>query len=114
MEAVRKFLAYRSTNIQDYSKLSDILDQSFVMTLPITPYMAFNKTEVTNRLVLIPLLCRLTQYSQRVLVGINSYMADVASLAMMVETVGFASSAWIQALLMYDTPPTRSTHSPSS
>jgi hypothetical protein len=40
------------------------------------------------------------QFSQRVISGINSYLADVASLAMAVETIGFASSAWIKALLL--------------
>jgi hypothetical protein len=49
METVKKFLRYRSNNVQDYSKLSALLDDSFTMTIPITPYMSFNKTEVVNR-----------------------------------------------------------------
>jgi hypothetical protein len=42
--------------------------------------------------------------SQRVLTGINSYLADVAALAMLVETVGFGTPAWTQALLRSSFP----------
>jgi hypothetical protein len=79
------FLSYRAANVQDYSKWAAILDESFTLAIPITPYMPFNKTEVVN--------------SQRLLNGINSFMADVASLAMMVDSVGFGTPAWVQALL---------------
>jgi hypothetical protein len=102
--------------MQDVSKWSAILDDSFVFTLPITPYMPFNKAEVVNRCHttppphtlslffyvpsnLSPLLLSFVAISQRVLSGIHAVVADVSSLAMMIETVGFGTPAWVEATI---------------
>jgi len=82
--AVRLLLSYRAANVRDREKWSAILDEGFVLTLPITPYRSFQKGEITS--------------SHRVVVGIDATIADVASLALMVENVGQNSDPWKDAV----------------
>ena len=85
--AVRLFLSYRSANVRDRDKWAAILDEGFVFTLPITPYRSFHKGDIVS--------------SSRVIVGIDGAVADTASLALMVESVGQGSEQWKEAIKRY-------------
>jgi hypothetical protein len=85
--AVRLFLSYRSANVRDRDKWAAILDEGFVFTLPITPYRSFHKGDIVS--------------SSRVIVGIDGAIADTASLALMVESVGQGSEQWKEAIKRY-------------
>lgn len=82
--AVRLMLTYRAANIQDREKWAAILDESFIFTLPITPYRNFHKSDIVN--------------SVRMLVGIDAAIADTASLALLVESLGQGTAAWTDAI----------------
>ena len=82
--AVRLLLSYRAANVRDRDKWAAILDEGFVFTLPITPYRSFQKGEIMS--------------SNRVVVGIDATIADVASLALMVENVGQNTDPWKDAV----------------
>lgn len=85
--AVRLFLSYRAANMRDREKWSAILDESFVFTLPITPYRSFHKADIVS--------------SSRVLVGIDAAIADVASLALAIESIGQNSALWKESIKRY-------------
>lgn len=87
--AVRTFLNYRALGVQDYDKLSVILDDDVSFILPITPYRSFNITEVVN--------------SCRVIKGINAVITDTASLGILVETIGYNSHEWIDYIKRHHT-----------
>ena len=82
--AVRLLLTYRAATVRDRETWSAILDEGFVFTLPITPYRSFQKGEIIS--------------SNRVVVGIDAAIADVASLALMVENVGQNTDPWKDAV----------------
>ena len=77
-------LSYRAANMRDREKWMAILDESFVFTLPITPYRSFHKSDIVS--------------SSRVIVGIDAAIADAASLAMMIESIGQGSDKWKEAI----------------
>ncbi len=82
---IRLLLNNRAANITDRDRWSCLLDESFTMTMPVTPYRSFNhRTEVRG--------------GQRVLCGIDAVIADTASLAIMVEGLGHGNSAWSEAV----------------
>ena len=82
--AVRLMLSYRAANVRDREKWAAILDEGFVFTLPITPYRSFQKGDIVS--------------SNRVIVGIDAAIADAASLALMVESVGQNTELWKNAV----------------
>lgn len=65
-QLVTLFLHLRATNERDRSKWAAVLDEAFVMTLPITPYRYFPRTGVNHSLRLVS--------------GITGAMVDAASL----------------------------------
>eukprot|EP01035_Chromulina_nebulosa_P017708 gene17708-23300_t len=83
--AVRLFLLYRSKCITDREKWSNILDENITLTLPITPYRSFNRSEINQ--------------SNRISTGIDSVISDTCSLALMVECIGFNSDLWKEAII---------------
>merc|ERR1711998_432845 len=46
--AVRLLLTNLASNAQDRQKWTSILDENFIFTLPITPYMHFHKADITT------------------------------------------------------------------
>lgn len=78
-------LAYRSSNTRDKEKWSAIMDENATLTLPITPYRSFNKGDIVN--------------SSRLIKGIDAMMADSASLALMVESIGQGSNLWKESII---------------
>ncbi|GAB5032580.1 Hypothetical protein NocV09_01000280 [Nannochloropsis oceanica] len=76
---VKKFLQYRATDERDRRKWAEVLEESCVVTMPITPYRFFPRREVQNGL--------------RVIQGIDAVMADASSLRLMVEAVRWSSLA---------------------
>ena len=81
---VRLLLSYRSTNMRDRDKWAVILDESFQMTLPITPYRSFPKHNIVN--------------SSHVVTGIDAVIADTASLALMAQSVCYGTPQWQAAI----------------
>jgi hypothetical protein len=67
-------LFYRASGNSCRADWGTALDEAFTCVLPITPYRSFPSAEVVS--------------GQRIIVGIDAMMADVASLALMVETIG--------------------------
>ena len=67
-------LFYRASNNNCRADWATALDESFTCVLPITPYRSFPSTEVVS--------------GQRVIAGIDAMMTDVASLGLLVETIG--------------------------
>lgn len=65
-QIVTRFLNLRATNERDRSKWAAVVDESFVMTLPITPYRYFPRTGINHSL--------------RLVAGITAAMVDAASL----------------------------------
>ncbi len=57
-----------------------ILDERFVLTLPITPFRYFHKSEIKD--------------GRRVVSGIDAVIADTASLNLMTECIGQGSHTW--------------------
>jgi hypothetical protein len=80
-------LSYRAANIQDREKWAAILDESFIFTLPITPYRSFHKSDIVN--------------SSRVLVGIDAVISDTSSLALMAESIGQGTDSWKDSVQRY-------------
>ena len=67
-------LFYRASNNICRADWATALDESFKCVLPITPYRSFPSTEVVS--------------GQRVIAGIDAMITDVASLGLLVETIG--------------------------
>lgn len=61
----RAFLEYRAAGVRDRRRWEAIVDEDFVLTLPITPYRYFNRGETCD--------------SFRVITGIDALIADVQS-----------------------------------
>jgi hypothetical protein len=72
-QVLQTMLQFRAQGETDVNRWRTILDESIVMILPITPYRSFPPIEVNN--------------NQRRIVGIESVIADTASLAMMVQCI---------------------------
>jgi hypothetical protein len=77
-------LSYRAANLRDREKWGSILDESFVLTLPITPYRSFRRSDIVS--------------SYQVLVGIDTAITDANSLALMVESIGQDSLLWKESI----------------
>lgn len=81
---LRTMLSYRAENCQDRATWSSILDDSVMFSIPVTPYRSFHKNDVVT--------------NNRVLNGIEAVMKDVASFAVLVESIGQGSNAWMDAI----------------
>jgi len=81
---LRTMLSFRAENCQDRARWTSILDESIIFSIPITPYRSFHKNDVVS--------------NNRVLMGIEAVMKDVASFAVLVESLGQGSSAWMEAI----------------
>jgi hypothetical protein len=81
-------MSYRSQNVRERDKWAGVLAEGVEFTLPITPYRSFHKGDIR---------CN----SNRVIVGIEAVMADSASLALMVETIGQGNPQWRDAVKKY-------------
>ena len=42
------FLTYQGSNLRDYDKWTEILDEKVVIKMPITPYRSFHKADIVN------------------------------------------------------------------
>ena len=71
---VRGMLDLRASGDADQIKWRRLLDDSFVCTLPITPFRSFQQAEILH--------------SSRVLRGVEAFIADVRSLAVCIEGIG--------------------------
>jgi len=78
--AVKMLLQYRAMNVRDIGKWASIVDEGVVVTLPITPFRWFHKTDIVN--------------SARVLVGIDALLRDNASQAFMAKEIGQGAHVW--------------------
>jgi hypothetical protein len=86
-QIVQQFLVYRARNCRERERWAAILDESFVFTIPITPFRSFHRNEI--------------QGSHRVVRGIDAMMGECASLALMAESIGLGSAKWRQAIKRY-------------
>jgi hypothetical protein len=82
--AVRLFLNYRASNVRDFDKWSAILNESFQLKIPITPFRSFHKGNIVD--------------NSRIVTGIDGVIADSASLFLMAQGVGFGSPGWFSAI----------------
>ena len=82
---LRTMLAFQAQNCQDRIKWTSILDESIILSMPITPYRSFHKSNVVST-------------TNKVLIGIDAVMKDVASFAILVESIGQGSSEWVDAI----------------
>lgn len=64
-----------------------IMEENVSVTLPITPYRYFQKNEVRG--------------NNRILIGIDSVIADTSSLIIMMESIGQGTPAWRDAMLRF-------------
>lgn len=79
---VRSFLRFHSNYESDERKWSTILEDTFWLKQPVTPYRSFQRSEVEQE-------CRISR-------GIGAMVADTASVSVMVEGIGSRSSRWMQ------------------
>ena len=83
--AVFLFLNYRATNIMNRQKWLSLVDENIVVTVPITPYRWFSKTDIVN--------------NSRILAGIDALIRDNASQAFMAREFGRGTDAWKAAVI---------------
>lgn len=83
-EAVRLFLDYRGAGVRIRDQWTTLLDDNVTLTLPITPYRSFHRSDITN--------------SSRVVRGVDAVMADAASLSLLAEGIGLNSAKWKSAI----------------
>ena len=74
-EVLMSFFALRSANEQRRELWGSILDESFACVMPVTPYRSFLASEVQ------------VSKCQRTILGIDSMMADTASLHVLLNTL---------------------------
>lgn len=72
-KVLQTMLQFRAQGEMDINLWRTILDESFIMTLPITPYRSFPPLEVYN--------------NQRKVTGIEAVIADTASFSMMIQSI---------------------------
>lgn len=77
------FLKYRCENTRSRLQWASILDESFKLILPITPFRYFHKSEIRD--------------GRRLLHGIDAVIADTASVNLMTESIGQGTSTWIES-----------------
>ena len=77
------FLKYRCENTRSRLQWAAILDEDFKLTLPITPFRYFHKSEIRD--------------GRRLLHGIDAVIADTASVNLMTESIGQGTSTWIES-----------------
>lgn len=83
-QALGLFLTYRGSNLRDYCKWAEILDEKVVLKMPITPYRSFHKADIVN--------------NSRLVHGIEGAISDSASLFVMAQGIGFGNPKWITAM----------------
>ena len=71
-------LTYRGSNLRDYDKWTEILDEKVVIKMPITPYRSFHKADIVN--------------NSRLVRGIEGAITESASLYVMAQGIGFRQS----------------------
>lgn len=79
---VRTFLRFHSSFETDFRKWETILEESFWLKQPVTPYRSFRRTEIEQD-------CRISR-------GVQGMVADAASVSVMVEGIGSRSTRWMQ------------------
>lgn len=79
---VRTFLRFHSSFETDFRKWETILEESFWLKQPVTPYRSFRRTEIEQD-------CRISR-------GVEGMVADAASVSVMVEGIGSRSTRWMQ------------------
>ena len=77
---IRQFLKFHSTNVQDPNLWATVIEQDFCFQQPITPYRSFRRSEIDKD-------CRIST-------GINGMIADAASMAVMIESIGSKTNRW--------------------
>jgi hypothetical protein len=83
-QVVHTYFNYRAANERSHMKWSDILDESFSLIIPITPYRSFHKGDIVN--------------NTRTVKGINGAISESASLSLLAQSVGLGSQKWINAI----------------
>mmetsp|Transcript_16194 Transcript_16194/g.30052 ORF Transcript_16194/g.30052 Transcript_16194/m.30052 type:complete len:493 (-) Transcript_16194:110-1588(-) len=77
---VRTVLQYHAQNEKDTAKWDALVEDSFWMKQPVTPFRSFRKSEVER--------------DCRVIRGANAIVCDAASLRVMVERIGCHTARW--------------------
>jgi hypothetical protein len=73
-QVLQTMFYYRAIGQTDRDKWATLLDESFTFIQPVAPYRSFDASEVVN--------------NQRVVAGIDGMIADTASLAVMLQSIG--------------------------
>eukprot|EP00536_Pseudo-nitzschia_multiseries_P016975 jgi/Psemu1/292789/fgenesh1_pg.1318_\ len=77
---VQTVLDYHSGNERDPSKWNVLLENSFWMKSPVTPFRCFRRSEVDG--------------DSRIVRGVDGMICDAASVAVMVERIGCHNARW--------------------
>jgi len=78
---VKEFLRLHSNYDCDGRKWGMLLEDSFWLKQPVTPYRSFRRIEIENE-------CRISR-------GIDAVIADSASMSVMVESIGSRNARWM-------------------
>uniref|UniRef100_A0A7S4I3G7 BZIP domain-containing protein n=1 Tax=Odontella aurita TaxID=265563 RepID=A0A7S4I3G7_9STRA len=81
-DVVRSFLQFHAGYESDPRKWGTILEAGFFLKQPVTPYRSFRRVEIEQE-------CRKSK-------GVESMIADAASMSVMVEGMGSRSARWAQ------------------
>jgi len=81
---IKDFLQAHSHYESDPMKWSTLLEDSFLLYQPVTPYRSFRKVEIENQ----------RDRERRNSKGIDTIISDAASMSVMVESVGKRSARW--------------------
>ena len=76
-KVLQAFFTHRANNEKNRSKWTNVLDESFRLVIPVTPYRSFPPSEVVN--------------AQRHVIGIDAVLMDTASLSVMIQSIGNSS-----------------------
>lgn len=82
--ALGVFLTYRGCNLRSYDKWAEILDDKFILKMPITPYRSFYKGDIVNNV--------------RIVCGIEGAIAESASIFVMAQAIGYGNPKWVTAM----------------
>ncbi|KAL3911234.1 MAG: hypothetical protein SGILL_007363, partial [Bacillariaceae sp.] len=111
---IRSFLRFHSNYEKDKRKWETILEDSFWLKQPVTPYRCFRRSEIEQPRLDLPLLVSVSfliheyltilshilfanvEQEARIARGIDAAVADAASVAAMIEGVGSRSNRWVQ------------------
>eukprot|EP00980_Cylindrotheca_fusiformis_P024177 scaffold11589_cov117-Cylindrotheca_fusiformis.AAC.11 len=96
---IRSFLQFLASYERDKRKWSTIIEDDFWLKQPVTPYRCFRRSEIEKNIrnfSIIEFHCRSFTQECRMSRGLDSVVADAASIAVMINGVGSRTARWTQ------------------